>query len=137
MMTKAQPTDQNDRLSPSEAEVLEDVLQGASAELLFRSMTRVDTGRWLRKSPVWLCITPDEVLLIAASKRRYVQRMPLKDCRASEYCHTSGALLLAPSDAWRFNTVQLAPDKALNVLKHIQREPVSKPEPPVTEPTGA
>ena len=131
------PSDQDDVLSDSEAAALEEALEGASSELLYRTGTRIDTGRWLRKSPLWLCLTGSDLLLLAASKRRYVQRMPLTDCKDTQYSHTSGALLLAPSDAWHHNAVQLAPDKALRVLNHIERVTTTTQQPPVTEPTGA
>ncbi|MFK7790699.1 MAG: hypothetical protein AB8C95_14555, partial [Phycisphaeraceae bacterium] len=73
---------------------------------------------------------------LAASKRRYIQRMPIIECNSSQYCHTSGALLLEPTDTWQFSTIQLPPTDALKVLKHIEETTTPKPT-PVTEPTGA
>jgi hypothetical protein len=127
----------NHALSAAEDSLLSDELAGQRPLVLLRSKTRVDTGRWLRKSPLWLCVTETDILLLAASKRRYVQRMPIADCETSQYCHTSGALLLQPSDAWRFNAIHLPPADALKVLRHLDRATPSTQNPPVTEPTGA
>ena len=124
-------------LSAAESALLSDELSGQRPLVLLRSASRVDTGRWLRKSPIWLCLTETDILLLAASKRRYVQRMPIAACKASQYCHTSGALLLQPSDTWRFSAIQLPPADALNVLNHIDSANQSTKTPPVTEPTGA
>lgn len=124
-------------LSAQENALLSEELAGQRPQLLLRSKTRVDTGRWLAKSPLWLCVTETTIVLLAASKRRYVQRMPITDCTTSQYCHTSGALLLQPSDQWRFHSIQLPPADALKVLKHLERATQSNNEPPVTEPTGA
>ena len=131
------PTHPDHALTAVESALLSEALAGQTPLLLLRSDTRVDTGRWLRKSPLWLCVTQTDILLLAASKRRYVQRMPISDCTTSQYCHTSGALLLQPSDAWRFNTIQLPPADALKVLKHLDSKAKPTTPTPVTEPTGA
>lgn len=130
------PTHPDAVLSAQENALLSDELAGQLPALLLRSTTRIDTGRWLRRSALWLCVTDADILLFAASKRRYVQRMPITDCKQSQYCHTSGALLLEPTDAWRFSTIALPPTDALKVLKHIEQTIPQQPI-PVTEPTGA
>lgn len=131
------PTHPEHALSAAESALLNEALAGQTPRLLLRSSTRVDTGRWLCKSPLWLCVTQTQILLLAASKRRYLQRLPLSDCKASQYCHTSGALLLQPSETWRFNTIQLPPADALMVLKHLDPPAQPTTPTPVTEPTGA
>lgn len=136
-MATLTPTHPEHVLSTTESALLSEALAGQTPRLLLRSMTRVDTGRWLSKSPLWLCVTQTDMLLLAASKRRYVQRLPLNDCATSQYCHTSGALLLQPSETWRFNTIQLPPADALMVLKHLDPAAQTKNPTPVTEPTGA
>lgn len=135
-MSMHTPTHRDASLSAQENTLLTEELAGQSLVLLLRSNTRIDTGRWLCRSPLWLGLTDTDILLFAASKRRYVQRMPIIDCKASQYCHTSGALLLEPTDRWRFSAIELPPTDALKVLKRI--ETTTKPKPtPVTEPTGA
>lgn len=133
------PTQYDDaELSKQEDALLREALAGQAERLLLRSTTRIDTGRCWRRSAVWLCMTDERLLLLAASKRRYLEQMPLRKCKGTQYCHTTGALLLQPSDHWRFNTIALPPVDALKVLKHIEHsteQPIQ--EPPVTEPTVA
>ena len=136
-MQMFEPTHPDVALSEQENALLDETLGDASPVLLLRTKTRIDTGRWWRKGRLWLCVTPTEMLLFAASKRRYVQRMALADCKESTYCHTSGALLLQPNEHWRFNTIALAPTDAVAVLQHL-KQPTEPTQPsPVTEPTGA
>lgn len=135
-MQTIQPTHPEDALSLQENALLAEALGKVSPRLLLRTKSRIDTGRWLRRSTLWLCVTETQMLLFAASKRRYLQQQPLAECRA-EYCHSSGALLLMPSDHWRFNTIALPPTDALKVLQHLKDAKTSTNQTPVTEPTGA
>jgi len=135
-MQMLEPTYPDAALSVQENALLSDELAGQRPVLLLRSNTRIDTGRWLRRSALWLCVTDTDILLLAARKRRYLQRMPIRDCKSSQYCHTSGVLLLEPTDAWRFSTIELPPTDAIKVLKHIEQTITQQPT-PVTEPTGA
>lgn len=138
MPQKLQPTHPEQALSVPEDAVLRDALGTAAPVLLYRSGTRVDTGRWLGKGPLWVCLTESAIVLMAASKRRsFHQQMPLSDCKGTQYCHTSGALLLQPSDKWRFNTIVTSPADGLKVLQHIEAVTTPSQPLPVTEPTGA
>ena len=136
-MQMFQPTHPDAALTVQENALLDESLGRASPALLLRTKTRIDTGRWWRRSALWLCVTHAEMLLFAASKRRYVQRIPLADCKESTYCHTSGAMLLQPSDLWRFHTIDLPPTDAVAVLQHIGQSTKQNQPSPVTEPTGA
>lgn len=135
-MSSVQPTHPEDVIPLPLRTLLEAELGNETPRLLLRSMTRVDTGGWFGKSRVWLCLTETDVLLLAASKRRYVQRLPISACKETQYCHTSGALLMQPSHQWRFNTIALPPADGLMVIQHLKNASQTKPT-PVTEPTGA
>jgi len=137
MLQMLTPTHPDQVLSAKENAALCEAIGGAAPALLLRSDTRVDTGRWLGKSAVWVCLTDSAIVLVAASKRRYVQRMSLSECEQTEYCHTSGALHLHPSDQWRFNTIALPPVDGLKVLEHIKSAANQTKPSPITEPTGA
>jgi len=95
----------------------------AMGELVFalRSDTRVDTGRWLGRSPLWLCVTDREIVLLAASKRRHAEGVPLADAGGSWYSHATGQLVIETEQALRFDHVAMSPTDALRVLKHIQQ----------------
>jgi len=132
------------QMTEPERELLRVELGDQAPLLTLRSNTRVDTGRWWRRSRLWLCLTEHDILLFAAHKRHYIQRMPIRDCQSSRYCHTAGALLLEPREDWRFSTIMLPPTDAIRVLHHLenlltqpsQPQQTKIPNPHVSEPTG-
>jgi hypothetical protein len=99
--------------------LLSEALGGAEPRLLLHTRTPVDTGRWWRRSPLWLCVTPEEVILFAVGRRRYLERIPVDDCRASSYNHATGELVLAPAETPRFRCLRMKPSEALRVLALI------------------
>lgn len=119
-------------MSRPEREVLLAQTDGAKPRLLLRTDTRVDTGRWLRGTPLWLCLTLDELLLLAASRRWYLERLPLADCRDSRYHPMSGQLLIASATPPRLNRAAMSPGHALLVLRAI-REHRSSPDRPAPD----
>ena len=126
-------------MSEHEQSLLDAELGSQKPLLTLRTNTRVDTGKWWRKTRLWLCVTEQDILLFAASNRRYIQRQPLTDCKASSYCHTTGMLKLEPHETWRFEAIALPPADAVQVLHHIENATTStsKPATTATEPNGA
>lgn len=92
---------------------------GAKPRLSVRSATRVDAGRWWRRTPLWVCVTEHDVVVLAAARRRYVQRLPLSECQASHYCHTTGELVIEGSDDLQFSRLAMSPVDGLRVLDAI------------------
>ena len=120
------------QLSRHERELLHEQVRGQSPRLVLRTDTKVDTGRWWRRTRLYLCVLDDELLLFAASRRRYTQRVPLSACRPCRYCHTAGALSLGAGDDLRFRHLAMPPSEALRVLALIE---ASGDEPPTTPST--
>ena len=60
-----------------ESALLKELTGGAEPKLLLRTGTRIDAGRWWRRTPVWLCILKTELILFSVASRRYVERVPL------------------------------------------------------------
>jgi hypothetical protein len=108
-------------MTPTESALLKELTGGAEPKLLLRTRTRIDCGRWWRRNPVWLCITADELLLFAVARRRYNERVPIADCHASHYAHTTGELVIDPSGSLRINRLSLTPREALNVLDFLAK----------------
>lgn len=102
-----------------ESELLREASDGAKPRLVMRTDTRIDTGRWWRPTPIWLCIMDDEVLILAASRRRFVESAPIEECAESYYCHASGALVLHPVEGLRFPQFKMPPREALRVLHEL------------------
>lgn len=112
-----------------EAQLLRDEAGGSEPRLTLRTQTRVDTGRWLKRSRLWLCVIDDDVVLLAASKRRYFEKITLADCRDSYYSHPTGQLVLEPLEAARYKQIQMSPTDALRFLELIQQSDLT-PHPP-------
>jgi hypothetical protein len=102
-----------------ESALLDELTDGADPELLLRSRTRIDAGRWWRHNSVWICITKTELILFAVARRRYVERLPLADCRGSHYLAVTGELVIDSTDALRIKHVKLTPREALKVLSFL------------------
>lgn len=85
------------------------------------SNTRIDTGRWWRRSRLWIVATDRHVVLLAAARRHYVERIPIEDCQQSHYCHTTGELVIKANKDLQFNRLAMAPTDALYVLDAIRQ----------------
>lgn len=85
--------------------------------LCVRSRLRIDAGRWWRKTPVWVGLTQDELVLFAVARRRYLERIPLAACRKSHYAHTTGELVLAPVEGAAFSRIAMSPRQAIAILR--------------------
>ena len=58
-------------------------------------------------------------MLLAVARRKYIEQVPLADCRASRYCAESGELVLAPVEDVAFPRIRMTPRDALAVLRLI------------------
>lgn len=108
-------------MKPRERQALDAQLAGERPRLLLRTRTRIDTGRWLGRSPIWLCVADTKLVLLAVSKRGYTQQSALPDCSDAWYCHTTGQLVLEPAPGLRFSRLSLTPEDALRVLHLIEQ----------------
>jgi len=97
---------------------------GSDAEpvLCLESGTRVDAGWWLRRAPVWLCITAEQCIVLVAGRRSHVARVPRAACRASHYDHASGEVVIDPGDSLRFDRLAFPPREALRILHLLGAE---------------
>ena len=94
----------------------------ADPQLCVRSKARIDAGRWWFRTPVWLCVVADELVMLAVARRRYVAKVALVDCLESHYNHATGELVIAPGEALQFSSFPLSPRDALAVLHLIQSQ---------------
>ena len=90
-------------------------------ELCVSTRTRIDTGRWWWPTPLWLCVIADALVLFSVSRRRYIERVALAQCRESYYSHATGELVLAPVESVRFSRLRMSPRQALMVLRAIRK----------------
>jgi len=100
-----------------EQQLLREETNGAEPRLMVRSKTRIDTGRWWRLTPVWLCVMADELVMLAVSRRCHVSRLPLADCGGTHYCHTTGELVVEPGEDLTHNRFRVTPREALDLMQ--------------------
>lgn len=105
-----------------ESALLTEITGGTKPEFLLRTRTRIDCGRWWRRTPVWLCITSSELILFAVARRRYTGRVPLSDCIASHYSHATGEFVIAPNETLRIKRLSLTPREALSALDFLTKK---------------
>ena len=91
----------------------------AEPVLCLRSRTRIDTGGWLRSSPLWLCVAGGRVVTLAAKRRRYVASVAIEDLQAIYYSHSTGELVIEPGEDLMFNRIALSPSQALLVMRTL------------------
>jgi hypothetical protein len=103
-------------LNEKEKALLQEAATGETPRLCLQTKTRIDTGCWWRRTPVWLCVMSETVIVLAVARRRYVQRVPLAACAGSYYCHATGELVLAPVESLEIRQLALSPSEALQAL---------------------
>lgn len=106
-----------------ELQLLRDTVGKDAAEpkLSLRTKTRVDTGRWWLKTPLWLCVMQDELILLSVSRRRYIERLPLSESSETHYSHSTGELVIEPAEKLEYNRCILSPRDALRVLNFTKK----------------
>lgn len=104
-------------MNPKEKQLLQDTVGHAEPRLCVRSRARIDAGRWWRRTPVWLCVVADQLVMLAVARRRYIESIPIAECSDSHYNHANGELVVEPGEALQFSRFPLRPREALGVLK--------------------
>ncbi|PQJ27755.1 hypothetical protein [Rubritalea profundi] len=109
-----------------EKQLFRDNVGDAEPRLQLRTKTRVDTGRWWRKTPLWLCVMDDELVLLSVSRRRYIERLPLSASQQTHYNHSTGELVIEPAESLQCNRCALSPRDALRVLNFLKSKKTTK-----------
>lgn len=105
-----------------EQQLLREHVGDAEPRLRLRTKTRVDTGRWWRKTPLWLCVMEDELVLLSVSRRRYLERVALSESTKSHYNHSTGKLVIEPTETLQYNSCTLTLRDSLRVLNFLNTE---------------
>ena len=100
-----------------EKKLLSEEAGAVEPQLVVRSRTRIDTGRWWWPTPIWLSVVGGELLMLAVSRRKYVSRLPLDACAETYYCHTTGELVIEPTEGLLYKRFKVSPRHALELLK--------------------
>jgi hypothetical protein len=108
-------------LNTLEQQLLHAEISDAEPRLCIRSQTRVDTGRWWRPSPVWLCVAEGDLIMFAVARRKYIARISLRDIHASRYHHATGELVIEPGKGLLHDRFRLPLQDAISILNLINQ----------------
>lgn len=111
-----------DQLADPEERLFKETLGREPVFVFLRTGSGVDVGHWLGNGVVWLAVTASEVVLFAAGRKPYVERIPFDLLRTSLYNHVMGALVLSPAPEVRLRNVRLTPAEGYQVLAQIYNE---------------
>lgn len=114
-----------------EHQLLRAEIGDASPDLVIRSQARIDTGLWCRRSPMWLCVLGEELIMLSVARRRYFARKPLSECAQSHYNHATGEFVIDPGEDLQFSQFPMPPRDALKLLNYFKNTE-SKPLSPTT-----
>lgn len=113
-------------MSDDERGLMENVTDGKPVFVVVRSETQVDTGSWIKKSPVWTGTTDSEVFMFAAGKKPVIDRISFSQLQKSIFNHVTGCLILAPAAELKISSLAMAPLDGYQLLAQIYNEGESK-----------
>lgn len=108
-----------ERMTGGERRLLEKACGSAEVLSVYQSSTRAEVGLWLVERRVWVVVTREEVVLLAAGRRPLAQRVAFAHLYASLYNAVTGELVLAPDRGYRVGQVKLPPLEGSRVLAQI------------------
>jgi hypothetical protein len=109
-----------------EIQLLREMVGVNKATLTIRSRAKIDAGRWWRKTPLWLCVVGDDLVMLAVARRRYAEKIAIAECPASHYNPATGELVIEPAGELRFNSFKVNPRDAIQILKILNPQSVSR-----------
>ena len=108
-----------DRLGSARGEFLQSMIGDVPVYHLGKTGTKVDVGHWFGKGAVWISILENEMILFAAGRKPFAERIAFDELNESRYNHVTGEVVLAPTETIALGTLKLPPLAALEVLAYI------------------
>lgn len=84
-----------------------------------RTRTGIDVGLWWRRRRLWLCVTDDELVLLAVARRRFCERVAIGACHEVRYNPASGELAISSQPALRFPRLKMPASTALDLTQLV------------------
>ena len=109
-----------------ETQLLREMVGVNKATLTIRTRAKIDAGRWWRKTPLWLCVVGEDLVMLAVARRRYAEKIAIAECPDSHYNPATGELVIEPGESLRFNSFKVNLRDAIQILKIINPQSVSK-----------
>ena len=107
-----------------EQQLLQEIAGSEGPTLTVRSRGKIDAGRWWRKTPLWLCVVGDNLVMLAVARRRYAEKIAIKECPDSHYNPATGELVIEPGEKLRLNRFELSPREAIQLLEILNPQSV-------------
>lgn len=73
-------------------------------------------GRWFVKGRVWICVTDNDLIVCAAGRKPFIEKVSLHDVADSFYNAITGELVFQPADVFSLKKVGIAPHDAHTVI---------------------
>ena len=106
-------------MTGAERQLLQKICGEAEVMRLYQTSTRVPVGLWMIERRVWLAVTRDALILLAAGRRPLAQRVLFLHLYESLYNPVTGELVLGPDREYRVGQVRLPPVEGSQVLAEI------------------
>lgn len=106
-------------MTGAERKLLQTVCADAEILRLYQTETRVSVGLWLIERRVWLAVTRDAIVLLAAGRKPLAQRVLFLHLYESLYNAVTGELVFGPDREYRVGRVRLPPVEGSQVLAEI------------------
>lgn len=106
-----------------ERAIFDEAAGGDDPRFSLRTNTRIDTGSWWRRAAVWICLTDQDLVLLAAGRRPFLQQLPIAVCQGVRYCHATGELAIETEAALPLRSLAMSPTEGLQVLDAISQSP--------------
>lgn len=109
-----------------ETQLLLEETGGTEPRLAIRSHAKIDAGRWWRKTPLWLCVAGDDLVILAVARRRHAEKIAIAECPESHYNPATGELVISPAENLRFNRFKTTPREAIRILEILNPPSVTR-----------
>ena len=109
-----------------ELQLLRETVGDDEPTLCLQSQAKIDAGRWWRKTPLWICVVGEQLVLLAVARRRYAEKIDIAECPDSYYNPATGELVIEPYEKLRYKRIKLSPRQAIQVLKILNPRSLGK-----------
>lgn len=116
------PDGMPDTMSNEERDLFRELCSEDRVTYLVHSQTHVDVGRWFSKGALWAAAASTELVLFAAGKRPFFEKVPYAYLGKSLYNHVTGEVILAPAESTRTSGLRLTPEQGYQLLAQIYKE---------------
>lgn len=106
-------------MSPSERALFRECSAGEPCFVLVETKTAIDTGGWFSRGRIWMAALGKDIVIVAAGKKPFLERIPFLHIQESLYNHVTGEFVLAPPRGLRVTSAGMTPIEGYQLLAQI------------------